>query len=63
MSVQELSRDQLVCLKQAFLTDQLDQRGESPSWGELAEADDIISDEEVFVEFEGVSFTSDDFCC
>ena len=63
MSVQELSRDQLTCLKQAYLTEMLDAQGESPSWGELAEADDIISDESVFDEYEGVVFTPDDFFC
>ncbi len=63
MSVQELSRDQLICLKQAYLTEMLDAQGESPSWGELAEADDIISDESVFDEYDGVDFTPDDFFC
>lgn len=63
MSVQELSRDQLTCLKQAYLTEMLDAQGESPSWGELAEADDIISDESVFDEYDGVDFTPDDFFC
>ena len=63
MSVQELSRDQLTCLKQAYLTEMLDAQGGSPSWGELAEADSIISDTEVFNEYDGVDFTPDDFFC
>ena len=63
MSVQELSRDQLTCLKQAYQTERLDAQRGSPSWGELAEADDIISDESVFDEYEGVVFTPDDFFC
>jgi hypothetical protein len=33
------------------------------SYGELADIDDIVSDEEVFDEYGGTSFTEDDFFC
>lgn len=42
MTVHELSRDQLIELKQHMLCEQ-----GSPSYGELADADELISDEKV----------------
>lgn len=57
MSVFELNRDQLTQLKQAMLFDRLD----GPSWGELAAADTLITDEEAFEVFADTSFTPDDF--
>lgn len=41
MSVEELSRDQLIELKQNYLKEVL---GEEPSWYDLANADNIVSD-------------------
>lgn len=61
MTVYDLNRDQLVELKQHYLTEQMDARGESPSWGELADADEIISDEEIYDEYAGTIFSPDDF--
>lgn len=63
MTVYDLNRDQLIELKEHMLTERYDERGESPSWGDLAEADDIISDEEVFEEYGGTQFSMDDFFC
>lgn len=57
MNIYDLNRDQIIELKQAMLTE----RQESVSWGELADADSIISDEEVRAAYEGIDFTSDDF--
>lgn len=57
MTVRELSRNQLIELKQNYLT----QNNESISQGELANADDIVSDETIFNQYEGVRFTEDDF--
>lgn len=56
MTVYDLTRDQLIDLKQYMLIDQ-----GSPSWGELAEADEIISDDAVYSEFDGCYFTEEDF--
>lgn len=61
MTVYDLNRDQLIEVKQHMLVERLDERGESPSWGELADADDIISDEEVYEEYGGTYFSPADF--
>ena len=61
MTVYDLNRDQLEQVKQRMLMERYDERGESPSWGELAEADDIISDEEVYEEYGGTEFVPEDF--
>lgn len=63
LSFDDLSHDQIVELKQRMLTDRLDKDGESPSYGELADADELISDEEVRKEFDGTAFSPEDFSC
>ena len=62
-TVKELTRDQLVELKQNYLTQKMDEKGESPSYGELAEADQTITDDEIFSEYDGTMFSEDDFMC
>lgn len=57
MTVKQLNRDQLVSLKQQILTD----GGKDVSYGELADADNLVTDEEVFDRYEGVSFGEEDF--
>ena len=57
MSVHELNREQIICLKQSILCD----RDITTDWLYLAQADNIISDEEVYNEYNGVIFTEDDF--
>ena len=61
MNVQELNRDQLIQLKQEMLMERMDVEGDWPSWGELADADSLISDEDVQSQFAGTMFTTDDF--
>lgn len=61
MSVTELSRDQLTELKQAYLTELLDRDGLEPSWGELADADQLIPDAEIYEAYEGCIFAPGDF--
>lgn len=61
MTVQELNRDQLVQLKQDMLIERMDAEGDWPSWEEMADADSLISDEDVQREFAGTVFTTDDF--
>lgn len=61
MSVEELNRDQLIQLKQNMLMERMDAERETPSWGELAEADSLITDEEVQQEYAGTDFVTDDF--
>ncbi len=70
MAVQELNREQLTQLKQHFLI-QLSNEGryshyfqvawDTPSYGELANADALVTDEEVIREYAGVSFVAEDF--
>lgn len=57
MDVKELNRDQIIQLKQAMLCE----REENVSYGELAAADELITDEEVFTRHAGVAFVEDDF--
>lgn len=59
MDVRELDRDQLVELKQNHLCET---QG-SVSWGELIDADEIVSDEEIYEAYEGTDFVPDDFFC
>lgn len=64
MDVKELSREQLVELKQNYLTELADKRnGEGVSYGELANADELVTDEEIFLFYAGVDFVSEDFFC
>ena len=58
MDVTELSRDCLEMLKQSMLESVL---GHKPSWYEFASADSIVSDAQVYEEYEGVRFTPADF--
>jgi len=57
MTFDELNRDQITQLKQAILSE----RQEAVSWGELANADEIISDEEAREEYGDTIFSEDDF--
>jgi hypothetical protein len=63
MTVRELDRGQLIELKQAYITEKNDEVGQGTSWGELADADDIISDKEIFDRYDGYTFSNDDFFC
>lgn len=58
MGLDELSRDQIVQLKQSMLEEVL---GEEPSWYDLAMADDIVSDEKLEEEYGATHFTEGDF--
>lgn len=60
MSVEELPREALQELKQRYYAEKYDK---DLSYGELADIDDIVSDDEVFDEYGGTSFTEDDFFC
>lgn len=72
MDVTELSREQLIELKQNYLCS-LDDSGDysegfdvdhiGVSYSELLNADDIIPDDVVFDNYCGVIFCDDDFIC
>lgn len=57
MSVQELNKEQLTQLKQNYYCEQ----NESVSWGELADVDNLVTDQEIFGEYAGTDFTEEDF--
>lgn len=60
MSVEELPREALQELKQRYYAEKYDK---DLSYDELADIDNIVSDEEVFDEYGGTLFTEDDFFC
>ena len=62
MSLEELTREQIISLKQNMLIEQYD-RGEcdAPSYGELADADEIVSDSAVREKYAGTEFVPEDF--
>ena len=59
MSVYELSKNQLIELKQNYLCEVQ----KNVSYGELCDADNIISDEEIFQAYSCMDFSSEDFMC
>ena len=59
MSVYELSKNQLIELKQNYLCEVQ----KNVSYGELCDADNIISDEEIFQTYSCTDFSSKDFVC
>ena len=61
MTVQELTREQLIEVKQHYLTMKRDEAGQGVSYGELAEADLLITDAEIFDAYSDTEFTEGDF--
>lgn len=62
MTVYELNAEQFSQLKQNYLCEKYFAEDKFPSWGELANADELITDEEIYEAYEGVCFVEDDFC-
>lgn len=70
MRISELSREQLVELKQNYLT-QLDNEGtleeiagiKCLGWSDLANADDIVPDNVIFKNYKNTDFSPNDFSC
>ena len=62
MSVYELNRDQMVTLKQRYLDNHLiEVENRTASWGELAMADSIISDDDIYNNYGCYDFVEEDF--
>ena len=57
MSYDELNRDQILALKQNDLV----RTQNNVSYNELAEADNLVSDEELEQEYKNVNFVEEDF--
>lgn len=63
MTYDELDEEQRIELKQRILMERSDQRGEGTSYGELANADNLVSDEDARDWSAGMEFSEDDFTC
>lgn len=72
MDVTELNRNQIIELKERYMIELSDEgtysevmgvSHDAPSWGEILNADIIISDEIIFEHYGGYTFTDDDFFC
>ena len=63
MRLDELSEEQKLELKQRILEDRNEHLGEGTSYGELADADELVSDEDARDWAEGMEFSPDDFSC
>lgn len=61
MTLSELTADQKIQLKQRILVDRNEDRGEGTSYGELADADELVSDEDLEAWYGGTEFSPDDF--
>ncbi len=60
MTVEELNEKQLAQLKQAYMTETMEEKGEPISYGDLADVAGISNDV-IFDYYRGVNFTEDDF--
>ena len=61
MTIQELNREQLMQVKQNYYTQKQAEAGQGVSYGELATIEELVTDAEIFVAYEGVNFVPDDF--
>lgn len=61
MTVYELNREQLNVVKQDLITNRRLEEGRTPYMSELTDADELISDEEVFESYKDVFFVEEDF--
>lgn len=61
MKLKELNDDQRLQLKQELLRKRLEEKGESVSWGELDDAESLVTDQELEEEYGTTEFVPDDF--
>ena len=61
MKLKDLNDDQRLQLKQGLLRRRLEEKGEGISYGELADVDTLVTDEELEAEFGDTEFVPDDF--
>lgn len=59
LSVRDLNRDQLTQIKQTYYVMKHESTG--TSYGELAAINELVSDAEIFKEYDGTIFYKDDF--
>jgi hypothetical protein len=60
MTVRELNEYQLLELKVKYIFDRFEEYGTTPSYKDVAESENI-PDGLIFVEYDGIDFTEDDF--
>ena len=60
MTVRELNEYQLLELKIKYIFDRFEEHGKTPSYKDVAESENI-PDGLMFVEYDGIDFTEDDF--
>lgn len=63
MRLDDLTAEQRLELKQRILDDRNEHLGEGTSYGELANADELVDDEVLEAEYGGTEFSPDDFSC
>lgn len=64
MSVYELNKDQMVELKERHLTNHIyETEDRDVSMSELVQADEIVSDDDIYDNYGGIDFSEDDFFC
>lgn len=63
MSVWELTREQIIELKERHLARFAEEAGESITMYELMRADELVSDKTIFTDYVGYYFENDDFFC
>ena len=61
MNVRDLNEDQIRQLKESILLERME-TDEEPSWGELADVNTLVSDEEVYDKYADIYFVPEDFC-
>ena len=70
MTIHELNRDQLSELKANYLVELANEGTfaevvgvdyDAPSWGDMANADEIVPDDVIFEQYAGTEFSEDDF--
>ena len=63
MNVEELTTEQKRELKERFLIEKREKAGEPVFWSELADIDEIVTDEEITEAYKHITFVNDDFFC
>ena len=66
MTVRELNQEQYKELCQDYITrfwTDFEKGTTSPSWGALACADKLVSEDIIYNYYDGIEFTEDDFFC
>lgn len=63
MRLSDLTNEQRLELKQDVVKDRNEHIGEGTSYGELANADELVDDEVLQEAYDGTEFSPDDFSC